>query len=159
MSLHFEKEATFKFIIHKLTNMVMFLLEVIKQKDAQLEPKYKLVDWEERKGVGYCKIHLVGTSIVNDYTPEKIVGDDDFISGFSALDIRTITNLANRERNKPKATILEMNYEEGIVKLKSAQNIITSVVVDHQVEGKLELFSKKDVFRLGRVVGEQDVQF
>lgn len=158
MNFQYEKDITVKFIIHKLTSLVVFLLEVIKHKDAQLKQKYKLVDWVENKGVGYCKIHVVGTSIVNDYTPEKIVSDDNFISGFSALDIRTITNLANYEKNKPKATIFAMNYEEGTVKFKSAQSVVTTMVIDHQVEEKLDLFSKKDVFRLGKVVGEHDVQ-
>lgn len=158
MNYRLEKEAIFKHIIHKLTDIIVFLLEVIKQKDKQQQPKYKLVDWEEKNKIGYCKVHLVGTSAVNDYTPEIIVSDDSFISGFSSLDIRTITNLANHEKYKPKATILAMNYEEGSVEVDFAQNGLTSVVIDPQVEEKLDLFSKKDVFRLGRAIGEHDVK-
>ncbi|MBA2650858.1 MAG: hypothetical protein H0U73_01105 [Tatlockia sp.] len=159
MSYRNEKEPFLRSLVHQLTNLVGFLLEVIKQKNEQLEPKYKLVDWTQKKGIGYCKIHLVGTSAVYDYTPETIAADDDFISGFCHVDVRTITNLANLEKYKPKAVVSSIHHEEKIVEIKAmGEEVLTLVPIDGNLNKIIEKFSQNDAFHLGRVVGEQDVQ-
>lgn len=159
MSFRNEKEPFLRGIVHQLANLVDFLLEVIKQKNEQLEPKYKIVDWIQKKGIGYCKVHLVGTSGVYDYTPETIAADDDFISGFSQVDVRTITNLANLEKYKPKAVVSSIHHEEKIVEIKAlGEEMPTLVPIDSNLDKIIEKFSQNDAFNLGRVVGEQDAQ-
>jgi hypothetical protein len=159
MSFRNEKESFLKSLIHQLTSVVAFLLEVIKQKNEQLEPKYKLVDWVQKKGVGYCKIHLAGTSAVYDYLPETIAADDDFISGFCRMDVRTITNLANLEKYKPKAVVFSIHHEEKRVEIKSLdEDVLTLIPIDGNLNKIIEKFSQKDAFNLGRIVGEQDAQ-
>ena len=157
MSPRNEKESILKLIVQRLLNLVSYLLEVIKQKDEQLKAKYRLVDWFERKGVGYCKVHLIGTSSVNDYAPEEIVADDDFISGFSQLDIRTITNLANYERYKPKSVVTTIYHEDRIVEI-TERGKATTTIINEKIQDKIEEFSKRDAFNLGRIIGENDAR-
>jgi hypothetical protein len=155
MSFQHGKESALKLIIQRLSSIVVYLIEVIKRKDEQLEAKYRIVDWVEKKGVGYCRVHLVGTSAVNDYTPNEIVADDKFISGFGPLDIRTITNLANFEKYKPKSFIISIGYEEKIVEIKNLGDR-KLLAINEKIQDQIEQFSKKDVFNLGRIVGERD---
>lgn len=158
MNFGFEKDKTLNSMVQRLNKLVCFLLEIIKQKDKQLQAKYKLVDWIEKKGIGYCKVHFVGTAVVNNYTPGAIVADDKFISGFSHLDIRTITNLANYEKYKPKNSINSINYEEKVAEIKNIDNSKSCLPIDSNIYEEIEQFSKKDVFNLGRIVGEMDTQ-
>ncbi|MFC3908546.1 hypothetical protein ACFORL_05585 [Legionella dresdenensis] len=157
MNFKCDKETILKFMVQRLTNIVASLLEIIKQKDEQLKIKYRLVDWVEKNGTGYCRIQLVGTSVVNDYTPEEIVADDDFISGFSHFDIRTVTNLANHEKYKPKAKIMFVKHEENCVGIKE-NGQIQDINIDNGIQSDIKKFSQNDAFILGRLLGENDIK-
>lgn len=158
MRIQNNKENLLKSVTQPLVNFISILLEVIKYKDNQLQPKYILVDWVEKKGIGYCKIHTTGTSSVNDYPPELIVGDDEFISGFGKIDIRTITNLAHTEKNKALAIVTAINHDERHIEIKEIGKDKVSINIDSNIEKIIDKFSKKDVFNLGRVLGEVDTK-
>lgn len=152
-----DKQSALKQMINKLLSVVGFLLAVIKQKDEQLKDKYSLVDWIEVKGIGYCRVHLIGTSMVNDYLPSSIVSDDNFIGGFSRVDVRTITNLANLEKEKPKAFIKSINFEDNTIEIEEiGQNKMRAPIAE-DIQRTIDKFSKNDVFNLGRIIGEKDV--
>ncbi|KTD03806.1 hypothetical protein Lgee_0463 [Legionella geestiana] len=83
------------YVIKRLLDLVNYLTEVIKQTDKSSEHKYALVDYFDKKGSGYCRVHTIGTGVISDFKPSDIMIDDDFISGFNHLDVRTISNLAH----------------------------------------------------------------
>jgi hypothetical protein len=152
------KDASIKSFVQNILDLLAALSQVIKQKDEELQPKYRLVDWLELNGVGYCKIHVIGTTCVNNYLPSVIVGDDAFISGFDKLDIRTITNLANAESIKPSATIISINYDKNNIEVKEHGRERTLLNIDGEIEHMIEKFNKQDIFNLGRLVGENDMK-
>jgi hypothetical protein len=152
-----ERESSLKLMIQRLMRIIGDLLEIIKSKDAELQAKYRLVDWIEKEGKWYCKVHLVMTNSVNDFLPEDIARDDDFISGFDMRDARTIINLANYEHYKPKASIVAINHEEGTVRIRK-NNKLSEPLYPKDLQDNLDTFSQSDVFNLGRMAGENDVR-
>lgn len=156
MNFKDQKDSVLKLMINKLLMLVAFLFEVIKHKDEQLKDKYNLVDWVEKKGIWYCRIQVIGTSIVQDYTPESILKDDDFINGFSRIDGRTITNLANYEKYRSKYQIKSIRHEDGLIQIVDSGKD-KMIKIDNSLQDSIEEFSKIDAFNLGRAVGEKDI--
>ena len=109
--------------------IIASLQDVIKIQDEQLRPKYALVDWVIKNGIGFCRIHVLGTNHINDYTPAEIVTDDAFINGFNKIDVRTITHLAHYEKEKPIAAISSINFVNNTIEIRETGKEVVSIPI------------------------------
>ena len=61
-----ERNSFVKNFFTYLLKIIASLQDVIKIQDEQLRPKYALVDWVIKNGIGFCRIHVLGTSSSRD---------------------------------------------------------------------------------------------
>lgn len=144
-------------IVKRLFEVISYLLDVIRQKDEQIKPKYKIVDF--LKETGLCKILVHGTGVMLDCKPSEILKEDSLISGFHPVDVMTITNLANYDKYKPKASLSSISYGENIVfSVKTLDGNEDYVTINELLDKNeiIEKLSNKDAFLLGRIIGDHD---
>jgi hypothetical protein len=154
-------ESFLKQIIKELINLINNLYNLLREKEEQLRPKYRLIDWimKEKRGEGFCRILIIGTSRVVDFKPQEIIANEQLILGFSPQDVCTITNLAHMENNKPKFKISSISFlEETIVTLKQKDGKQINLSINELGRNKtlISQLSIIDAFNLGKYIGNED---
>jgi hypothetical protein len=159
-----EQVSFLKFTINQLMYTIKFLLELIKSKENdEPEPKYRIVDQFEEKGVFFYRILIVGSGKVIDKSPESLMKEYLYLHGFNKVDGITIANRANFEKYKTKAKIASIIHENNVIEIKNIDNKRTFFCLENHINDEeeninnlIEKLSKKDAFQLGFLLGEKN---
>ena len=120
-----------KLIKHSFANLASFIkMYIDAAKTIDSKKPLKVVDYEICSKTGEVKLYvqIYPTSTIVNYSPAKLINDDETLSGFSALDVRTIAFFAFRDLGLLKT------YKYSICRIFTSGEDSTSHTVEYKNE-------------------------
>lgn len=140
-----ERESFFKLTINHLIQTIANLLEIIKRKEFEREPKYRIErEFYGNDGNFYYTVLVLGTGKTFTRKPEFFLQEIDYLKGFNKLEALSITNRANYEKYIPKKKVSSILYEDNQIEFKdnNGNNYVYSIdfkMICLKPENKAEL--------------------
>lgn len=158
--MHYNKKDAF--ITIKVKEFALFMAQVfskIKAIESLAVPMYKIVDWIELDGIGYCVALITGTDVTENHRPSDILKNKALLRKFEQEDVVAITNFCHYENLRPKTTICSVDCEADKVTTKGLDGKEESYSLSEIKNDKdfFEKLSKKDVFHIARMIGQSDM--
>lgn len=156
------------YITIKVNELFAFIKQIFETiKRVNKLPIYKIVDWNEINGFGYCLIQISGTRGIMPFKPSEILKDNVMLKGFDQEDVVAITNFVNYEKLKPKAKVHTIDNldspDQTNISIKKSNGKIYRYSIKElrkndlfSEESYLNSLSKIDVFRLGQMIGRSE---